>query len=99
MSWWDRLLRSNKPSSADLAKERLRIVITHEHNRLQMTKPYLPQLRQELLDVIRRYVPITDEGIQVEVDHRDNLDVLAMTIMLPEIHGLPPPAHQQSQKP
>lgn len=99
MSWWDRLLRSNKPSSADLAKERLRIVITHEHHRLQLTKPYLPQLRQELLDVIRRYVPITDEAIQVEVDHRDNLDVLAMTIMLPEIPSLSPPGHQHPQKP
>ena len=89
MGWWDRVLRSSKPSSADLAKERLRIVITHERHHLQSTKPYLPQLRQELLEVIRRYVPITDDAVQVEVDHRDNLDILAMTIMLPDLQRLP----------
>jgi cell division topological specificity factor len=96
MGWWDRLLRSNKPSSAELAKERLRIVITHERHHLQSTKPYLPQLRQELLEVIRRYVPITDDAVQVEVDHRDNLDILAMTIMLPDLQRLPSPQTKES---
>lgn len=96
MALWN-LWHARKRSSAKVAAERLRIVITHEKHHLQSSKPYLPQLHQELLDVIRRYVPITEDAVQVEVNQRDQLEILAMTIMLPDLRNLPPP--QQPQKP
>lgn len=96
MALWN-LLHSRKRSSAKMASERLRIVITHEKHHLQTSRPYLPQLRQELLDVISRYVPVTEDAVQVEVNQRDQLDILAMTIMLPDLRS--PPAHQQPEKP
>ena len=47
--------RSEKKSSASLAKERLQIIVAHERSK-RGTPDYLPQLKQDILDVIRKYV-------------------------------------------
>ena len=46
----------SKPSSAQVAKERLRIIVSQERNRRGGGPDYLPLLRKELLEVIRKYV-------------------------------------------
>lgn len=75
--------KSNKTSSAKLAKERLQIVIAHE--RLDRNGPeYLPQLRRDIMDVIRRYVPIQDDQVNVQFEKGADYDVLELNIALPE---------------
>lgn len=75
--------KSNKTSSAKLAKERLQIVIAHE--RLDRSGPdYLPQLRRDIMDVIRRYVPIQDDQVNVQFEKGTDYDVLELNIALPE---------------
>lgn len=75
--------KSNKTSSAKLAKERLQIVIAHE--RLDRSGPeYLPQLRRDIMDVIRRYVPIQDDQVNVQFEKGIDYDVLELNIALPE---------------
>jgi len=66
-----------------VAKERLQIIVAHERG--QRDQPdYLPQLQQELLAVIRKYVQISDDMVQVEVDRNGSCSVLELNVTLPE---------------
>ena len=82
MSFFD-YFRSKKTTSASIAKERLQIIVAHE--RSQRDQPdYLPRLQQELLEVIRKYVAISDDMVQVQLDKSDNCSVLELNVTLPE---------------
>src|SRR5690242_11997008 len=53
-------LRARNPSTASVARERLRIIVAQE--RSQRGAPdYLPLLRRELLEVIRKYVNVDQD--------------------------------------
>lgn len=75
--------RKNKTASA--AKERLQIIVA-EHRRAGSTEPtYLPQLKKDILDVIRKYVEVDPDQVSVSLDQRgDDLSVLELNVMLPE---------------
>ena len=76
-------LLPKKEKSASVAKERLQIIVARE--RATRGGPdYLPQLQQELLAVIRKYVQISDDMVQVEVDRNDSCSVLELNVTLPE---------------
>ena len=57
MSLLDFFLRPRKENTARVAKERLQIIVAHERS-TRGGPDYLPQLKQDLLDVIRKYVQI-----------------------------------------
>ncbi|MBO1519420.1 MAG: cell division topological specificity factor MinE [Oceanisphaera sp.] len=75
--------KKNK-NSAQLAKERLQIIVAHERSQRD-TPDYLPQMQQDILTVIRKYVDIDIDQISVQLDQKgDNLSVLELNIMFPE---------------
>ncbi|MBB6054814.1 cell division topological specificity factor MinE [Tolumonas osonensis] len=82
MSLLDFFLKSRKENTAKLAKERLQIIVAHE--RTSRSGPdYLPQLKQDILDVIRKYVQIDPEQVSVQLDKKgEQLSVLELNIML-----------------
>jgi cell division topological specificity factor len=82
MSLLDFFLKTRKESTAKLAKERLQIIVAHE--RTSRSGPdYLPQLKQDILDVIRKYVQIDPEQVTVQLDKKgEELYVLELNIML-----------------
>ena len=82
MSFLD-YFRSKKNNTASVAKERLQIIMAHERGQRDMPD-YLPQLQQELLDVIRKYVQISDDMVQVDVDRNESCSVLELNVTLPE---------------
>ncbi|MCG7201079.1 cell division topological specificity factor MinE [Marinobacter pelagius] len=82
MSFLD-YFRSKKNASASVAKERLQIIVAHERGQREQPD-YLPQLQQELLEVIRKYVQISDDMVQVEVDRNERCSVLELNVTLPE---------------
>lgn len=82
MSFLD-YFRSKKTNTANVAKERLQIIVAHERGQRDMPD-YLPQLQQELLDVIRKYVQISDDMVQVDVDRNESCSVLELNVTLPE---------------
>ncbi|MGB0846025.1 MAG: cell division topological specificity factor MinE [Thiolinea sp.] len=72
-----------KPKSAQLAKERLQIVIAHE--RLDRGGPdYLPQMRRDIMGVINKYVPIDEDAVNVQFEKGADCDILELNIALPE---------------
>lgn len=82
MGWLD-YFRSSRKNSASIAKERLQIVVAHE--RLQRSGPdYLPLLQKDILEVIRRYVPIDPGDVRVNLEKDGDYSVLELNISLPE---------------
>lgn len=75
--------RKERKSSANVAKERLQILVAHD--RVRTGGPdYLPKLQQEILEVIRKYVTVGEDDVSVQLDRQGNTSVLELNISLPE---------------
>jgi cell division topological specificity factor len=70
------------PPSASVAKERLRIIVAQERS-TRSAPDYLPLLRRELLEVIRKYVNVDPDAVQVSVEKEDGHEVLELSVSLP----------------
>ena len=78
-------LLGQKKTSANVAKERLQIILAHERVGGGNNSPdYLPALQKELLAVITKYVQINPEDIKVQFDRQDSLEVLEVKIEMPQ---------------
>ena len=74
-----------KKKTANVAKERLQIILAHERSGRNAAEPdYLPALQRELMEVISKYVKINLNDIKVNLERQDNLDVLEVKIELPD---------------
>lgn len=82
MSFLDYFRSSRKPSAA-IAKERLQIVVAHERSR-RNAPDYLPLLQQDILAAIRKYVPIDDDCVTLQVDRDGDMEVLELNVTLGE---------------
>jgi cell division topological specificity factor len=82
MSFLD-YFKSNKKNTASIARERLQIIVAHERGKREQPD-YLPQLQQEILDVIRRYVSIDQDDVHVQLDKNGNCSVLELNVTLPD---------------
>jgi cell division topological specificity factor len=72
-----------KVSSASVAKERLQILVAHERS-FKNQPSYLPQLQQELLKVIQKYVNVGNDAISVNFEQDEHQETLEVNIVLPE---------------
>ena len=72
-----------KKNTASIAKDRLRIIIAQERS-TQGGPDYLPLLRRELLEVIRKYVNVDADAVKVDVVKDGEHDVLDISVSLPE---------------
>lgn len=77
-------LIGQKKTSALVAKERLQIILAHERTGRGASPDYLPQLQQELITVISKYVKINPEDIKVHLERQDTLEVLEVKIEMPQ---------------
>ena len=74
----------NEDTSAKVAKDRLQVLIAHE--RTGRNGPdYLPMLKQDILNVIKKYVSVGEDQVSVQLDTQENCDVLELNITLPEV--------------
>lgn len=70
-------------SSAKVAKERLQIIISHE--RTQRNAPdFMPQLQEEILAVIAKYIPIKREQVTVNLERLGDSAVLELNFTMPD---------------
>ena len=72
-----------QPKSANIAKERLRIIVAQERS-ARGAPDYLPLLQRELLEVIRKYVNVDPDAIVVTVEKEAGHEVLELSVALPE---------------
>ena len=78
-----------KKNTANIAKERLRIIVAQERTGRD-APDYLPLLQRELLEVIRKYVSIDADAVRVDLAKEGDHDVLDISVALPD--GRPGPA-------
>lgn len=72
-----------KPTSASIAKERLRIIVAQERGS-RGGPDYLPLLRRELLQVIHKYVNVDPEAVQINLEREAGHEVLELSVALPQ---------------
>jgi cell division topological specificity factor len=77
-------LLGEKKTTANVAKERLQIILAHERTGGGHKPDYLPSLQRDLIAVISKYINIHPDDIKVNLERQDNLDVLEVKIELPD---------------
>ena len=78
----DFLKRKPEPT-ATVAKERLRIIVAQERS-TRGAPDYLPLLRNELLEVIKKYVHVDIDAININVERDSGHEVLELSVALPD---------------
>ena len=82
MSILDYFLQKRK-KTAVVAKDRLQIILAHE--RANRNGPdYLPALQREILEVVKKYVKVDADQVQIKLDREGDCEVLELNITLPE---------------
>ena len=79
MSWLQKLF-GNQPKTAQVAKERLQLIIAHERDGGGRSANFLPDLQRELIEVISKYVTVNPDDIRVSLEKQDRYEVLEQTI-------------------
>ena len=83
MGLMDFFRASRRTGSAAVAKERLQILVAHD--RAERGRPsYLPMLKREILEVIRKYVEVDQEAISVNYEQEGTREILELNIVLPD---------------
>ena len=72
-----------KKETASIAKDRLRIIVAQERT-TRGAPDYLPMLQRELLDVIKKYVNVDAEAVNVKLIKEGEHDVLDISVSLQE---------------
>jgi cell division topological specificity factor len=78
---------NRRPPSADLAKQRLQLVIAHDKG--SGGYEFLPLLQRELLEVIKKYVEIDARKVKVDIERGDQMSILELNVELPSAMARP----------
>ena len=74
-----------KSNTASIAKERLQIIVAHERAKNMEGNPdFMKDLQRDILEVVRRYLPVESEQINISMDREGDCDVLELNIVLSE---------------
>ncbi|MEP6907813.1 MAG: cell division topological specificity factor MinE [Pseudoxanthomonas sp.] len=72
-----------KKETASIAKDRLRIIVAQERTS-RGAPDYLPMLQRELLEVIKKYVNVDADAVNVKLIKEGEHDVLDISVSLQE---------------
>ena len=84
MGFFSYIRSTRNQRSAAIAKERLQIIVAHERGHRRRSPHYLPAMKRELLEVVRKYVSIEQDQVKVHIDREGDYEVLELNITLPE---------------
>ena len=80
MSFFDRFRGRRASRSAQVAKERLKLLLVADRSSLSPEK--LRAMREEILQVIRRYIPGAELDVQISIEQRERKHYLVANIPL-----------------
>lgn len=78
MNVFQRLLGHGEPKSRDIAKDRLQLVLVQD--RVNLPPDKMNQLKDELIQVISKYVEIDRDGIEISLTKNDRRSRLTADI-------------------
>lgn len=82
MSFLD-FFTKRKPATANLAKERLQVIIAREGNR-SSNPELIQQIKRAVLEAVGKFVQVKPEDIAIEVENQRDLEVLSVSVTLPD---------------
>jgi cell division topological specificity factor len=77
-----------RPGSAPVARERLQILLAHERGVRGGQSDLLAILREEILAVIEKHVPIERDNVQIKMDRGNAVSLLEIDVEIPNSAGL-----------
>lgn len=77
-----------RTNTASIAKERLKIIVSHERSLRHGGLDYLPRMQQDILDVIKKYIEIDSDQLKMNIEHDNDYEVLEMNITFPDSQNL-----------
>ena len=77
------LFQRDEGASASAAKERLKIILAHERT-FRGQPEFLPRLQQDILDVVKRYMPVGSDQVRVQMEQHAMMSVLEINVSFPE---------------
>jgi len=78
MNLLNRLLGRGEPSSRDIAKDRLRLVLVQD--RVNLSAEKMNELKDELIKVISKYVEIDRDGMEISLTQNARQSCLTANI-------------------
>ena len=78
--------KGEKKKTANVAKERLQIILAHERGGRTSVPDFLPALQRDLIAVISKYIKIDPSDIKVNLERDANIEILEVKIELPDGH-------------
>lgn len=84
-------LKRKPEQTATVAKERLRIIVAQERS-TRGAPDYLPMMRNELLEVIKKYVHVDIDAININLERDSGHEVLELSVALPDAKSTATPA-------
>lgn len=89
---------SRKKNTANIAKERLQIIVAERRRNDQKQPDYLEKMRAELLEVICKYIKVDPEMIKLQYEQKsDDISVIELNVTLPENENAPEQAENETQ--
>lgn len=79
-SLFERFKGRREPTSAEIARERLKLVLVSDRSDISPEK--LHEMQSEIIDVIKRYIRIDEMEVQIKLEQRDRKNYLVADIPL-----------------
>lgn len=82
MSIFDIFNFNKQKTSANTARERLRIIVESSSNDRKM--PKIKELQTEIFNVIAKYYEIPQDDVNIQIDQQDGKTVLELSVNIAE---------------
>ena len=86
LRWLLGLADKGSESSSDVARQRMRLVLIQD--RIDLSPDKMAQMKQEIWEVVSRYMVVDDEFLEFEVRRLDELVMLVSHIEVKDLNAL-----------
>ena len=83
LRWLFGLSEKNTQTSSEIARQRLRLVLIQD--RIELAPDMMQQMKQEILEVVSRYMVVDDDFIEFEVRRLEELVMLVSNIEVKDV--------------
>ena len=86
LRWLLGLSDTNTQTSSDIARQRLRLVLIQD--RIELAPDMMQQMKQEILEVVSRYMVVDEDFVEFEVRRLEDLVMLVSNIEVKDVSVL-----------